>query len=399
MKKIRFSILAIPLLSAAIIPVGTALAEIQFNGFGSVRATQLDSDGGVSPFSYFEEGDLSFKSESLFALQARADLGEGLSATVQLYAEGRDDFDLEARWAYISYELSDNHQINAGKLANPIFHQSEYEKVGYAHNFSRLPSAVYTRFDFATMEGISLNSNFELADGDYNLETKLSYGNWSGEVFIPPAGDVPLGLDTILSINATLSGDWWKLYAGIFTAEMDAEKFDQITLLPALQPSIAAALAAGATQAEVDKFVNAVAWHEKDGVYWFTGFGVDYNNVLVDFEYTSYGVEDSVDAINENYYIALGYRLNEFIFTIHYEESEQPLDYGFLGGVTNPLLVGTGQVAQQVLAEQEFDGYGIALRYDFHPSAAFKIDYFSGENQRAEVGDYSIVSAGIDVVF
>lgn len=395
MKKSTLVKLAIPLLCSPM-----AMADVQFNGFGSVRATQADSDGGTSPYSFLEEGDITFKGESLFALQARADLGEGLSATVQLYAEGRSDFDVEARWAYISYELGDNHQINMGKLANPIFHQSEYEKVGYAHNFSRLPVAVYQGFDFATMEGISLNSNFEIADGDYNLETKLSYGNWSGTVYIAAAGgDVPLGLDSILSVNATLSGDWWKVYAGIFTSEMDASTFDSTSLLPAIQGGINLALANGATQAEADAFSNKIIWHEKDGIYGFAGFGIDYNNWLVDYEYTKFGVDDSVDAFNENFYIALGHRINEFVITVHYEETEQPADYGFLGGVSNPILVATGQGVQDALSANEFDGYGITLRYDFHPSAAFKVDYFTGENNRPDIGDYTIVSAGVDVVF
>ena len=121
---------------------------------------------------------MTFKDESLFALQARANLGDGLSATIQLMAEGVNEFEAEAKWAYLTYELNDQHSVSAGRFANPIFFQSQYEKVGFAHNYSRLPKAVYIGFDFSTIEGIALDSSFLL--GDYSLDTKLLYGNWQG---------------------------------------------------------------------------------------------------------------------------------------------------------------------------------------------------------------------------
>jgi len=389
----------VPLAMACVLsPI--ALADITFNGFGSVRGTYAESDGGTAPFSFMEEGNLDFKGESLFAIQARADLGEGLSATVQLYTEGSNDFDVEARWAYVSYQLNDTHQINIGKLANPIFHQSEYEKVGYAHNFSRLPVAVYTGFDFATMEGVSLNSQFELADGDYTLDTKLAYGNWSGTVFISAVGgDVPLAFDNIMSVNLTLSSDWWKIFAGAFTAEMAAEDFDNNAIAPAAAPGISAAQALGATTADIATFNNAIKWDGKNGLYWFSGFGIDYNNILIDFEYANYGVNDNTDSTNEAMMLAVGYRFGDFVVTVHKEEQTQDIDYGFLNDVQHPVLIATGQGITDALGFAEFDGVGISLRYDFHPSAAFKLDYFSGENTRPEIGDYTIMSAGIDVIF
>jgi len=395
MKKLTQSLIGVSLLY-----IPCSFADISWNGFASIRASQANSDGGTPPFSQFKEGEISFKSESLFAIQGRADLTEGLSATVQLFAEGTNEFEVEARWAYVSYQLSDQHQLNAGKLANPTFHQSEYEKVGYAHNFARLPKAVYSSFDFATIEGISLNSQFELVDGDYTLDTKLLYGSWDGEIFLSSLGqDVALGFSNIYSFNATLSSDWWKVFAGAFTTEMDADEFDMNSLVPSAQPGIQAALALGASQADVNNFTDALVWHEKDGLYWFAGFGIDYNDWLVDFEYTQYGIDDSVDTDNENWYVSLGHRFDNYVITIHAEESEQPSDYSFLNGVNHPVLQATGKGIQDALSRNQYDGVGITLRWDFHPSAAFKVDYFSGENNRAEVGDYQIMSAGIDIVF
>ncbi len=393
MNKCQFGVMG-----ALLLFIPSSFADITFNGFASVRASHASSDGGTEPFPEFKEGEISFKSESLFGLQARADLGDGLSATVQLFAEGASDFEVDARWAYVSYELSDVHQLSIGRFANPVFHQSEYEKVGFAHNFSRLPKAVYTGFEFATIEGITLDSSFDL--DDYMLTTKLLYGSWNGHVFISAIDqEVPLGFQDLFSFNATLAGDWWKIFAGAFLTEIDGESFDQAAIAPFAAPGISLATSLGATTSDIASFNKAIGWHKKDGIYKFIGFGIDYNDWLLDFEYTQYGVEDSTDGENDTWYLALGRRFDGVVVTIHTEEFTQSTDYGFLDNVSHPVLQATGQAIQQALVAREFDGYGLSIRYDFHSNAAFKMDYFKGEDTRASVGDYSIMSAGIDIVF
>ena len=330
-------------------------------------------------------------------MQASADLGEGLSATVQLMAEGTNDFDVEAKWAYLSYDINDTHRLSAGRFANPIFFQSQYEKVGFAHNFARLPKAVYIGFDFSTIEGIAVDSTFFV--GDYILETKLLYGNWDGEVFIQSIqSDVSLGLKDLVSLNATLSGDWWKIFAGGFISQLEGGSLDTFYASLAA-PGISAALATGAAQSDADALLDAVLAEGKDGIYWFTGFSIDYNNFLVDFEYADYRIDDSADAPNDVWFLALGYRFGDSVITVHKEDYNQDADYDFLSGVSNPILQGTGRAIQDALGAQVFDGIGVTWRYDFHPSAALKIDYFSGEDVRPVVGDYTIWSVGVDLVF
>ena len=334
----------------------------------------------------------------MFGLQARADLDNGLSATVQLYAEGKNDFDVDARWAYISYELSDQHQVNLGRFANPVFHQSEYEVVGYAHNFSRLPKAVYAGFEFSTVEGISLDSTFFF--GDYTLTTKALYGNWDGNVFISAIDmEVPLGFKDVYSLNGTLSGDWWKVFAGAFITEIDGSGFDQQAVFPAVAPYVDMARDGGASQSSIDDFYQAIGWNTKDGIYSFAGFNITHNNWIIDFEYAHYGVEDSTDGFNDTWYFAVGYRFDQYVVTVHTEEFAQETDFDVFDHLSNSFLRTVAENTQAGLSAREYEGHGISLRYDFHPNAAFKLDYYSGEDTRASVGDYSIISAGIDLVF
>lgn len=384
-------------LVTALLPA-TALAEVTLNGFASIRGTSVSSDGELEPFPGFEEGELSFNPESLFALQAQADLGEGLTATVQLYGEGRSDFEVEARWAYISYQFNDTHRLSAGRFANPIFHQSEYEKVGYAHNFSRLPKAVYIDFDFSTIEGVALDSQYNI--GDYSLSTKVLFGSWSGETFSAVTNNYTnFGLDNIISANATLAGDWWQLFAGAFVAQIDGSNIDSSTIFPLAANGISLARNSGASSSQIDDFKTRIGWDNKDGLYWFSGFAIDRDNWLVDFEYVEYEVKDSTDASNQSWYLALGRRFDNVVLTLHTEDYAQTADYAFLNGVSHPVLLATGKGIHNAFAQREFDGVGLTVRYDFHPSAALKVDYFSGTDTRAAVGDYKILSFGIDLVF
>ena len=132
------TILSTAILLATAVTSQASAADIQMNGFGSVRFGQMVDVDGVNPMlpDLYNDDDLTFKDESLFGIQFSSDLGDGLSATVQLTAEGSNDFDVEAHWAYISYQINENHTVNAGRLATPLFNQSEYELVGFAHNLS-----------------------------------------------------------------------------------------------------------------------------------------------------------------------------------------------------------------------------------------------------------------------
>lgn len=374
-------------------------ADIEFNGFGSVRATSVSSDGSAPLPGLPKDGDLSFKSESRFALQARADLGDKLAITLQFTAEGVNEFDVEARWAYLSYQLDDNHIINAGRLANPIFHQSEYEKVGYAHNFARLPSTVYAAFAFSTIEGISLDSSFEVGE-DMTLNTKLLYGNWDGKTFIASTqSEEAFSLPDIFSVNLTLSGEWWKVFAGGFVSDMVADKSLDPVFIGGARALADPGSVENATASELNELDDAVAWTGKTVEYAFVGFGIDYNNWLIDSEITSVGVADSSDAINTSYYVSVGKRFDNITITIHTEDRKQSPDFSPFNNVSNSGLRAGAEKLNTRFGATEFSAEGITLRYDFHPSATFKVDYIQGENTTDNIGDYSIISAGVDFVF
>lgn len=378
-----------------------AFSEVTFNGFASVRAgTMLEESSEQGGVPYSE--DLSFKEESLFALQASADLGEGLTAVVQFLAEGSKDFDVEARWAYVSYQINNNHKVNVGRLVNPLYYQAEYEKVGYTNNFARLPKSVYQEVDFSAIEGISLDSYFSIGNSD--LQTKLIYGNWNGEAFLSSTSSyASLAVKDILGGNVELSQDWWKVFGGGWISEIDFPDFNTGVVAGIAQgildegdSGIELMDAQGNIKPEYQDYINTIGWHGKDHYYVYAGFGIDYQNWLLDVEFTMAGVEDATDAIDEGYYIAVGRRFGNYVVTLHHEDFSQDADYDFVSGVSNDDLRETAEQIETAFAQRAFDMQGISLRYDFHSNAALKADLYQGDSHQ---GDFSGITLGVDLVF
>ena len=369
-------------------------ADLTVNGFASVRGGQMLDVDGVNPLlpNLYNDEDFTFKDESLFGLQVSSDLGEGLSATIQFVSEGVNDFEVNAQWAYLAYQFNDNHTVKVGRMANPLFFQSEYEQIGYAHNFARLPKSVYWGFDFSTIEGVSLDSNYYL--GDYFLTTKAIYGNWDG--IIETSGvEVQSEFNSILGLNASLTRDWWTVFGGVLTAELEGDLMQDV-ILPSVEAPIGIS---GATQGEIDSFLGAIDQTGKDGLYIYAGFKVDHNDWLIDYEYAQYEIEDSSDAKNQTWFLALGKRFGDYTVTLVHEDFEQNADYSVISDVTNPVLQATGRGVIDSLAARNMTIDSLNVRWDFHPSAAFKVDYFMGSDDRPEVGDFSGFSVGVDFIF
>lgn len=381
------------------INISHSQAEVSIHGFGSLYGVYNDSDGPTKSHAEFkDEGEFSFKPYSKFGLQFSTPINEKWLATLQLYTEGVNNFEVEARWAYLTYKVADNHIFKIGRVAHPIFHQSEYEKIGYAHNYPKLPKAVYLDFAFSTVEGVSLDSNYYL--GDYKLSSKLLYGNWDGELhIISMGGYVPFGLKNIFSVNLTLSKNWWKIFGGSFVAEIEADSIDSEVIKPLSQRGIDMALSNGATQNDIDQYYKNTTWDGKDALYLFAGFGIDYNDYLFETEITRYGVYDSVDNLNTAYLIGVGKRINELTIVIHYENLDQDHTNKNTHKIDNPILKETHKTLSKALTIRTWDGIGLNVRWDFDNGLALKCGYFVGDDIRVDVGKFSLISMGVDFVF
>jgi hypothetical protein len=406
------NLVQIGLLMAGVSFVAPSYADVQFNGFASIKAGVLfddpkdingngiiDADEEVLDGLY--DKDLAFKPESVFALQVYSDLGEGLSVTAQLYADGRNDFDIEARWAYLSYELSDEWKVNVGRMVLPMFYKSESEKIGYTVTGNRQPRSVYDDFNFSVVEGIRINNSTEL--GDWSVNSSFGYYSWEGdfEAFNTPYNTK---FDNILSVSTEFNYDWLTLFAGGFITEIDFSELDNSALFNSPTGVNNAAALYGVTAEETGRLRDAVGL-SGDGEYYYLGASVDYNDWLLTAEYADYGIKDSGGSFSEVYYVMAGKRIDEFTVLYTYESFDQPIDYSSLNNFT-PAAQAIGKGVVDVLFDKKYKTQTLSLRYDFHSNAAFKIDLFSTKladvfNSDPSRSDetYNGLSFGIDLVY
>jgi len=383
----------------------TANAELTFNGFASIKAGMLFNDpkdlngnGTIDSDEQAYSGriteDLSFKENSLFALQATADLTEGLTATVQLMAEGIDDFEVDARWAYLSYQLSDSWTVQAGRIILPAFYKSEFEKVGYAHNYSILPRSVYTPLAFSNVEGIRFNTSTYF--GDWTMNSSLGYSNWQGDISL---SGVNFGgsLKDIISGNFELNRDWLTLFGGAFITDVEFDTLDQAVINPTVDSLLGPAVDAGALSASDLVQTKQALSFSGDGLYFYYGFDIDYNDWLVTYEYADYGIKDAGDSINEVYYFTIGKRINDFVISATTGEYKQPIDQSHITAL-HPIAQPVAAALKANLAALNYTLDQISVRYNFHPAAAFKVDLFTWDPLLSGE-DLTGFSMGIDLVF
>lgn len=381
MKKLPIAIALCGALTSA-----ASFAEVRINGFASiVGGKTMDDDATL----YGYDNDISFKNESVFALQLSADLQDKLSATAQIVARGENDFDAEFEWAYLTYEFTDELQLSAGKMRVPFYRYSDFLDVGYAYRWIRPPQSVYN-IPFSTYEGLSLLHTSTL--GDWDSTVQAIYGGYDGTIAVVSVnGDTEL--NDIAGINWTLSYDWFSARAAYFVADTSIaieNDTDTGIALNNLEQTLR-----GAGFAEQ---ANDIAIDEDNGSFFAIGFSVDYNDILFDAEYTEFEVDNSALAKQTQYYTSVGYRMDEWTFHFTYENNDDEHDSSRYNALTAvpPLNQGINQVLEGSKAKSNV--YTIGTRYNFHPSAAFKVDFSRFKDDITDT-ETDVVAVAVDLIF
>lgn len=367
----------------------SAQAEVVINGFASIKAgIALDSDDTL----YGYDDSLDFKNESLFAVQVMSDLGEKLSVTAQLMGRGSNDFDMDFEWAFLSYHLSDSVRINAGRLRTPFYKYSDFRDVGYAYDWLRVPQSVYG-LGFDNIEGISMYHTTQLGNFDSSLQ--LIAGAYDGDAVISGTR-VNAEIKNILGVAWELSQDWYSFRAAYLVGEVTVGA-ETVQLQPGVTfgDFFAVLRASG-----VGAIADGIDITKEDGEFFGLGFSIDRNDWLLVAEYNTVKVDNSFIADQKNFYVSLGHRFDSLTPYISYEKEDNPAKeeiYAAYQAALPPqlLIPVAGIVASQA---REATTYNLGLRYDFHPSAAFKVEYSNEKNDIADLRQ-DVIAFGVDVVF
>ncbi|SFB90580.1 porin [Pseudoalteromonas denitrificans] len=353
----------IKLLFALIVAYSLPLqAEINISGFASVNGGKVLSGKGVFgneatfladyPIVSTYTEDFSMKPESLFGLQFTGDLTEGLTATAQVVARGANDYDAKFEWAYISYDLNENWTLQAGKKRLPLFYYSDFFDVGYAYVWMRAPADNYT-WQIFNYNGI--NALYSGSIGDWSLSANL-YGGREDDTHNKLLSDfffkVPVReiWKDILGGVIQVNNDWLEIRATHMQytneREISGQPYD---------------------------FGNGNM--ERDGKFYGLAVNADFGNLFILTELNKLDLGDDFDT----YMVSVGYRFDNITPFISYADYEQDATDGENHNTTS-----------------------FGIRWDFHSSAAFKIQYDDVEDDSvnlAVAGDSESITFGIDVVF
>ncbi len=363
------------LLAASIFAAtGAQAADIRFNGFASVVGGMTTSEGddnlagrpsgftADAPTQAIYDDDFSFKPDTNFGLQVSANLGDGLSVTGQFTGAGGEDFDAQVSWAYISYDLNDSWTVLAGRQRIPFFFYSDFLDVGYAYHWIRPP--VETNVSVDSLDGIQFRYQGSMGSWDTRVQV---YGGTSDSTTTLGGNSVDLGLEDAVGVVFYANNDWLQLRATHMVADFFLE-------------------APGSNQTDSDPVgvdFSGIAAHGTFG------------NGFVVAEYMTYTFDDPVFAAAwdkyEGAYISAGYRFGDVTPHITYSTADQSL-IGFAGSING---------------DEGSEAVTVGVRWDFHPQAAFKVEYTSRSDEsdaavkaiKGEPREVDVVTLGFDVLF
>lgn len=371
--------------SIAMLMSTCALADVQISGYGSIIAgkTLGTVDDPLKPgqtrdeiftADFYDVGqyknDLTFKAESMFAVQAVIDLADNFSATAQLVAKGVDDFEPEFDWYYVTYQATEHLRIMAGRRNIPMYYFSEFSEVGYAYPWMRPPSNLYW-WQVTQFNGISAMYDFEM--GGFSNTVTFFYGNeysddnvemiYYNKLYGGNARTVNEFWTDITGMNWNISGDNFDLRFVYFTNDRDRETIQQDGSIDPYSPFSQRFMGLGGN-ISLDKFT-----------------------LLFDINMVDY--DDNVGTEFPTYLLSLVYNWGDYQPYISYSKADHERT--------------KGATPTEDLEEHYVLGYG--LRYNFLPNAAFKIQYdkFVDQGHKptgwAYHGDSRVITFGVDFVF
>jgi len=363
-------------------PLAVDSAEIRFSGFATIAGgITFDDDQSLEGY----DDNFSFNPKSKFALQAVTDLGDGWGITAQLLARGSETWNIDAEWAFLSYDASDNWRLIIGRQRVPFYMYSDFLDVGYAYHWIEPPNGVYS-LPFDLVDGVGSIYNSSLGSFDSTLH--LTYGRNQDEVNLVGADREP-DFWNLFSAAWTLNRDWLTLRASYAQTELTVPIDD-------FDPLVGGWRAAGFPQVADDILIV-------DDFGYFAGVGIiiDYEDYLVVAEYTEVHPGDSVFPVQDSYYLSFGKRFDTLLVHLTYGADED-ISKSILGGVPSGVDPGLDFLIAStagLFASQGEDStfFTLGARWEVSDSVAFKAEFTKYDDALAS--DASLMQFALSTVF
>jgi len=402
----------------------SSASDLRINGFASFYYGNLIDNKEIPDGRYRGYGETgNFQYDSQFGLQVAADVGDGLTATAQLTAEGRSGYDAEMSWAFLKYEINDSWSVKMGRQRVPFFLYSDFQKVGYAYTWVTPPPEVYNLGGLENTDGIMFEHLTDL--GDFTSRLNLLFGSSSQTTNF---GESDLDID-----NENQIGFFWDLSYDALTFHLTYTQSDlTISAYNDVGNGINQTLSGvNPALALTDDELDLLTVDEDEVTYLGAGLSGDWGAWVAAAEYASIMIDDSpVSSDRSAWYVFTGYRWEAYTVGLTYaayrslnnddttdlladkniEATLQGVSAGasaqdkdFTAYSINQLSAAIPDVYR---AGEESSAMTLSVRYDYHPSAALKFEYVQDDVTLSPddgTGDSefspALVRVGVDLMF
>jgi hypothetical protein len=378
MKRSKPAALAALSLGAVLAAAPACATEFELSGFGSIVAGR--SFGACTPDNALASAfnasctrfvvdwshggvytdNVSFRPESRVGVQGTARVNPQLSATVQVVGRLVDAPFAQVEWAYLTWSPTPEWTFQAGRKRVPLFFYSDFQDVGYAYPWIRVPPDVYG-WDVVNYNGA--NATWSKTLGGWSLRSSVFGGaetsrrNGYSRIFYDEPKDVKW--PRIAGADLEFARDWFT--GRVVYMRSGYEQVDRNTGVPDVQPS-------GATSGRHKAYGGSV--------------NIDLGNFLARSEYSVF--DRSRYAYKaKSWFVSAGWRfgnLTPMLTVSDYSETTRFPD---------------------AYAISRWSSVGASVRYDFGRSSAFKVqvDRLRDRGATPFMGSATLLSASYDFVF
>ena len=380
--------LTIALVAAA--PFAQA-ADLNLSGFLSVGGGMVDDENSLSYGGYDEE-DFTLD-DNLLGIQISGNVSEKLTATVQLTARSENDYEVDAEWAYLSWQATENSKIRAGRLRTPFYMYSDFLDVGYAYSWISPPREVYY-LPFNNVSGVDFYTTATL--GIFDTSFQAYFGGFDDELDLDNDGTMEEAQTrNQMGIAGTIGKDWWTLRAAYHQADLSID----VTGITMPVFGTLGAFASALSNSGFESNANNLLVDDDKATFAEIGLNIDTGRFVAAIEYVEFDPENTLLAKNKRGYVMGGVRFGDWLVHLTGSQSRDDASHPEAGipvsQQTAPLIGALQAVAESQAVDR--DVVSIGTRWDVTTGTAlkFQIDDVDDKNQ----GDQKVFSVALQTVF
>lgn len=362
--------------------------RFKINGFFTGGFAVNDGDPAELAI-YGIEDNYSTAAVTRLGLQLTFEVTKDMNLTGQLVARGVNDYEVDAEWAYLSWDVTNDFTARIGRQRIPYYLLSEYLEVGYAYPWVRPPIELYN-IPISSTDGIGLLYDFNLGDVTFSTQAYAGAGTGYADQL-----EGEFTLNQAWGVAQFIEWNDFTFRVGYNTSNLDVRSIDE--------GGVGDNLIDGTDLIATFSTVGSLPQNNIDTEYMSAAMSYDNGSLLVMAEIANLRVRDFVQPAGDSGYITIGYRFGDwmphFTYAKFYTDSandEQVQEY-----VDAAMIAAAGapnQAALQAILEtraglqsliQQQTSYTLGLTYNINPRVKAKLEAAHYE----DFGSYDIVTS------